>query len=192
MRWFLGISAAALLVAACSGMTVRWRHSIEPAYHYSTFRYHGSKDAIWIQAQNVPAQTDAGNVGEQLTEIAKANSRLHGLNVDTVRESDSSPEKLPARLVFRLFPDETKLADAACTKEGAAQAPVSQGDQITMLTVYCKRDQAMSSVWSRLPPGQGIDSDAFRKMAQISLYAILPTKNPALQDDCRPGYMLHC
>lgn len=184
----LGLSACA---ADAVGMR-HWNETIRPAYRYETLRFHGSGEAIWVEARNFQVGTDANHATDTVTSIIRDHPRLHGLNVSAMDPKAKDRQSLAARIIVISAPAPTIRAENACVTGNNVKKTDNNNSTDTFLVIYCKRQEEMSSIRASLPVGTNVNSDIFRKMLNYSLLRILPSKNPVLRGNCTPPIRSNC
>jgi len=181
MRKGICIAGALLMVAACESADVG-SENVHRAGVPSLFTYAAADREMTTVVIGDPFGIDKADFGRAVTDAMQNRNRGARTHFTTTPSDNARPDYR----VLMIFDPVANPGQRTVCRDAETLETRADDDRVTLRTVFCYRDEALSEARTTVAKMDGPDEPAFERVVANNTWRLIPHRDPFLdRDRCR-------
>lgn len=176
---FAIVATAALALAGCDNLVVVYDPIGDQGYYDGALEYAASRGEVYAEIDGRPFAMPKGRFDTRVTDLMTGANFGPPVTFAT-RHSERTVKAYKVVMAFNASP--ALSADMLCADEREPFAAKPGGETLSLLSVFCQHERALSQATGVARNIRGADDPGFRRLVRAVMVSLFPI-NDGLDDD---------
>lgn len=177
---FAIVATAALALAGCGNLVAVYEPVGDQGYYDGALEYAASRGEVYAEIDGQPFVLPKGRFDARVTELMTGANFGPPVTFAT-RHSERTVKAYKVVMAFNAPP--ALSAEALCADERKPLAARPGGDTLSLLSVFCQHERALSQAKGVARNIRGADDPGFRRLVRAVMVSLFPINNDLDDDD---------